>query len=82
MTSDNHTYVQLRELAQRANAGIEVRLLWDERNDSIVVSVVDVRVGERLLLDVPRDRALDAFHHPFHYAACGHAAATPLAVAA
>jgi hypothetical protein len=32
-----HTYESLRELAHRANDGIEVTLLWDKRDDTLSV---------------------------------------------
>jgi hypothetical protein len=35
----------------------------------VTVTVADTRVGTCFELDVARDRALHAFHHPFVYAA-------------
>jgi hypothetical protein len=35
----------------------------------VTVSVDDTRDGHRFDLAVARDRALEAFHHPFAYAA-------------
>ena len=58
-----------RELASRTSDGISVLLLWHPREDSVTVSVADARSGEYFELPVERDRALDAFHHPFAYAA-------------
>jgi hypothetical protein len=46
-----------------------VRLLWHPREDAVTVSVEDARVGDRFQLAVAPERALDAFHHPFAYAA-------------
>ena len=64
-----HTGTSTRELAARENDGVSVRLLWNPRLDSVTVSVEDSRVGDRFHLAVAADRALDAFYHPFAYAA-------------
>jgi hypothetical protein len=58
-----------RELAARESHGLHVLLLWHPREDELTVSVEDTRAGDRFLLAVARDRALDAFYHPFAYAA-------------
>lgn len=58
-----------RELAARESAGLKVLLLWHPETDALTVSVEDVRIGGRLQLAVAPDRALDAFYHPFAYAA-------------
>ena len=58
-----------RELAARVNDGIHVVLLWHPADDAVRVSVADDRTGECFELPVAPDRALDAFHHPFAYAA-------------
>jgi hypothetical protein len=58
-----------RELAARDNDGIHVLLVWHPRDDTVTVSVEDSHAGERFELAVARDRALDAFYHPFAYAA-------------
>ena len=58
-----------RELAARESNGLHVQLLWHPRADELTVSVEDTRAGDRFQLAVARDRALDAFYHPFAYAA-------------
>ena len=60
---------QTRELAARDSDGIHVQLLWHPHQDTLTVAVEDVRVGDRFHLAVTPDRALDAFYHPFAYAA-------------
>jgi hypothetical protein len=60
---------QTRELAARDSDGIQVQLLWHPDENALTVSVEDVRVGDRFQLAVAPDRALDAFYHPFAYAA-------------
>jgi hypothetical protein len=58
-----------RELAARESEGISVRLLWHPREHAVTVSVEDARVGDCFQLAVAPERALDAFMHPFAYAA-------------
>ena len=58
-----------RELAARESNGLHVVLLWHRREDALTVSVEDDRLGDRFQLAVAPDRALDAFYHPFAYAA-------------
>ena len=61
--------LQTRELAARESDGINVRLLWHPVDNALTVSVEDARVGHRFRLAVAPERALDAFYHPFAYAA-------------
>ena len=58
-----------RELAARESNGLRVQLLWDPPSDTVTVAVEDHRLGSRFHLGVARERALDAFYHPFAYAA-------------
>jgi hypothetical protein len=58
-----------RELAARDNDGVHVLLLWHPRENRLSVSVEDTRAGSEFHLAVAPDRALDAFYHPFAYAA-------------
>jgi hypothetical protein len=60
---------QTRELAERDSDGIHVLLLWHPRENTLSVSVEDVRVGDQFDIAVAPHRALDAFYHPFAYAA-------------
>ena len=64
-----HPDASTRELAARENDGVSVRLLWHPRRNAVTVSVDDSRAGGRFQLAVAADRALDAFYHPFAYAA-------------
>jgi len=63
------TKTKTRELAARESDGIHVVLLWHPDEDALTVSVEDARAGDRFQLAVAPDRALDAFYHPFAYAA-------------
>jgi hypothetical protein len=60
----------LHELDHRANDGIDVWLLWRERDGRALVAVADERTGDRFTIDVREgDRALEIFHHPYAFAA-------------
>lgn len=59
----------VRELDRRRGDGIEVTLLWDPQTDRVSVAVEDERAGESFELDVAPGDALEAFHHPYAYAA-------------
>jgi hypothetical protein len=63
------TWKYARELAARSANGLVVVLLWHPREDTVTVSVADDRTGDRFEIAVDRERALDAFYHPFAYAA-------------
>ena len=58
-----------RELAARQSQGIHVLLLWHPRDNALTVSVEDAVAGRSFQLAVAPDSALDAFYHPFAYAA-------------
>ncbi|MGZ6637950.1 MAG: hypothetical protein ACXVII_34385 [Solirubrobacteraceae bacterium] len=57
------------ELAHRANNGIEVALFWTKPTTRVAVQVSDVRFGESFEFEVEGEHALDAFNHPYAYAA-------------
>jgi len=57
------------ELANRRNGGVEVWLFWRRDDDALTLSVADERTGEAFERRVACERALDAFYHPFAYAA-------------
>ena len=58
-----------RELAQRLSGTDEVLLLWYPENERVELSVHDVATGAGFHLDVGPARAIDAFYHPYAYAA-------------
>jgi hypothetical protein len=57
-----------RELDARAANGIQVHLLWHGA-DIVSVAVFDAAHGDAFEFVVEPSEALDAFHHPFAYAA-------------
>ena len=63
------TATTTRELAARERDGVSVRLLWHPRENALTVSVEDGRMGDCFDLAIAPDHALDAFYHPFAYAA-------------
>jgi hypothetical protein len=56
-----------KELAQRSEDGIVVRLLWDEASDQVLVRYKDTRTGDAFSTQVPNAEALEAFRHPNAY---------------
>ena len=59
------------ELDFRTNGQTDVTLLWDRVDDTIIVQVLDWATSRLLTVRPPRDRALDAFRHPFAYGEVG-----------
>jgi hypothetical protein len=63
---DTTTIGTRRELAHRVSGGIEITLYWSPAGHSTSIEVWQ-RDSDELLLafSVARERALDAFYHPF-----------------
>lgn len=59
----------LRELDRRRSDGIDVRVLWNQTEDTVVVDVFDSKTGASFEIEAERHEALDAFHHPYSYVA-------------
>jgi hypothetical protein len=67
---DGSGLTTMRELESRLSDGIQVRLLWCERDGRVWVAVTDTKTGEALSVPVrDGERPLDVFHHPYAYAA-------------
>jgi hypothetical protein len=58
-----------RELDRRTTDGITVVLLWTPGGRDVLLRVDDAKTGVRFELPVAGADAIDAFHHPFAYAA-------------
>ena len=58
-----------RELAQRLSGTDEVLLLWHPEIDRVELSVSDVATGEGFHIEIAPGTAMDAFNHPYAYAA-------------
>lgn len=61
----------VRELAQRLSGGDEVLLLWHPQIDQVELSVRDTVTGASFHIEVAPGNAIDAFNHPYAYAARG-----------
>jgi hypothetical protein len=57
------------ELDHRSNDGLEVTLLWEAETNRVKVTVFDTKSGDDFDIEVDPNEALDAFHHPYAYAA-------------
>ena len=57
------------DLAHRRGDGIDVVLWWSPEDNSVAVEVLHLETDSSFELVVDRSRALDAFYHPFAYAA-------------
>ena len=57
------------ELAHRTSDGIDVYLFWNQPSSRVTVRVFDERTNAGFELEVDSSDALDAFNHPFAYAA-------------
>ena len=61
-----------RELAQRLSGADEVLLLWHPESDRVELSVRNLATGVGYEIEIAPADAIDAFYHPFAYAArCG-----------
>jgi hypothetical protein len=69
MSATTTCRAQTRELAARERDGLSVVLQWHPCEDAVTVSVDDAKTGDRFEIAVERTRALDAFYHPYAYAA-------------
>jgi hypothetical protein len=58
-----------RELAQRRTGSVEVLLLWHPESDGVELWVHDLATAEGFEIRVPRGDAMNAFRHPYAYAA-------------
>ena len=66
-------FTERRELDHRTSDGIEVTLFWTQPSSRVTIAVLDTHSGEALEFEVDGSGALDAFNHPFAYAATRHA---------
>jgi hypothetical protein len=58
-----------KELAHRSGDGIDVFLYWNEQTDRVTLRVDDARSDAAFEMEVDGPSALDAYRHPFVYAA-------------
>ena len=58
----------LVDLASRRGGGIEVVLIWDRSEKTLVVFARDDRTDEEVAIPVSGDEASEVYRHPFAYA--------------
>jgi hypothetical protein len=63
------TLTDRRELARRTSDGIEVTLFWSKPSNQVTIAVLDTHSDEAFEFAVDGSAALDAFNHPYAYAA-------------
>jgi hypothetical protein len=64
----NNAESELRELARRSGAGVDVTLYWHPALDELIVCVCDKRHGAHFEIRPARYQALDVYYHPYAYA--------------
>jgi len=62
---------QFRELAHRANNGVNVTLSWRAETDELLVCVYDERRDVYFEIQPDRDFALDVYYHPYAHVGYG-----------
>ncbi|MGN6167775.1 MAG: hypothetical protein ACTHQQ_06340 [Solirubrobacteraceae bacterium] len=63
------TLTDRRELAHRISDGIEVTLFWSKPSNQVTIAVLDTRSDKALEFEIDGSAAVDAFNHPYAYAA-------------
>jgi hypothetical protein len=63
------TTAPVRELAQRTAGGVEVALLWNRLDNSVIVSMWNPARDAYLQFDAEPSTACEAFNHPYPFAA-------------
>jgi hypothetical protein len=58
-----------KELASRESDGLVVSIFWSRAADHVTLAVADRNLDEEFHVNVAGAHALDAFYHPFAYAA-------------
>ena len=55
------------DLCERKANGLTVILYWLRATNSVYITTVEERTGEATYIEVPNNKAMDAFEHPFAY---------------
>jgi hypothetical protein len=58
----------LVDLATRSGGGIEVALIWDREERTLVVFAHDATTSEEVVIPVRGEEATEVYRHPFAYA--------------
>jgi hypothetical protein len=59
--------MRIHVLHERKSPDLHVKLVWNAGTDHVYVRVRDRRTGDAFRVVPERNRALDAFYHPFCY---------------
>jgi hypothetical protein len=59
---------ELVDLATRTGGGIEVALIWDRDEKTLVVFAHDLTTREEVAIPVSGEEAAEIYRHPFAYA--------------
>jgi hypothetical protein len=59
----------IRELAQRTSSGTLMRLLWLQGTRELWVEIREPELDVTVVIAAEPERALEAFYHPYAYAA-------------
>lgn len=57
----------IRELDTRTDTFVTISLLWDDETDEVLIEITSDENEE--IFPIPSDAAMQAFQHPFVYAA-------------
>jgi hypothetical protein len=63
------TRKHIRELAERTSNGTLMRLLWLQGTRELWVEIREPELDVTIVIPAEPERALEAFHHPYAYAA-------------
>jgi hypothetical protein len=63
------TRKRMRELAERTSNGTRIRLYWLQGTRELWVEVWESELDVMIQIPADPERALEAFHHPYAYAA-------------
>jgi hypothetical protein len=58
----------LVDIATRSGGGIEVALIWNRDEESLIVFAYDAMTSEEVAIAVTGAEAADVYQHPFAYA--------------
>lgn len=58
----------LVDIATRRAGGIEVALIWNRQEKTLVVFAYDPETSEEIAIPVTQEEAADVYRHPFAYA--------------
>jgi hypothetical protein len=67
----------IRVLHERKSNDLHVRLLWNSKTDRVHVTVRDRSTGDMFVVVPDPAQALDAFYHPFCFAAAAEVDGAP-----